>query len=89
MLVGLIWRENAKTKRSLTTWRNKNKEVLPTSVVSFRPASEKPEDAAYYMRSETPMSIDRAQSLGFGRQAEKAAAAKGMSSKFSSRCSCS
>jgi len=80
MLVGLIWREHAKSKRSLLSWREKNKNVLPTHVrvdiqtesslgrtMSTRSENEKAEEEGRESRA----------GLGFGRQGEKAAALKG------------
>jgi hypothetical protein len=32
ILIGLIWRQNAKSKRSITSFRNKSKEILPTTI---------------------------------------------------------
>ncbi|TFK96930.1 hypothetical protein BDV98DRAFT_297944 [Pterulicium gracile] len=85
MLVGLIWRQHSKTKRSITSWRNKAKDVLPTSIVSLPHQmtsgsltsmsmySEKGAEPA--VRSETPQNNHAG--MGFGRQGEKAAALKG------------
>lgn len=74
MFLGLVFRESAKPRRSLTAWRESNKEVLPTST-----------DPAVWLRGQSPASrsgslMSTKSSMGFGRQGEKAAMALGASS---------
>ncbi len=84
-LLGLIFRESAKAKRSITSWRSEAKGIIPmsqdnrpvfTASATFAPAMEK---APYMARADTTVSdagtwrsTEKA-SLGFGRQGEKAA----------------
>ncbi|KAG6820321.1 hypothetical protein H0H93_002170 [Arthromyces matolae] len=85
ILVGLIWRASAKSKRSLTEWREKAKSVLPTHVagVDVRPAMSVASSAPSVISSMFTGSDSGSHgsanksSLGFGRQGEKAAAMKG------------
>jgi len=84
MLVGLIFREKVKDKRSILSWRERGKDVLPSHVrgVDIRPVTgalssafsrdEKSDDPA-----RTPSDASSRSGLGFGRQAEKAAGLKG------------
>jgi hypothetical protein len=75
ILLGLIFREHAKAKRSVTSWRDQAKSVLPSPVqraassasTLFGPAlSEKKSDLG-----------GRFAGYGFGRQGEKEAGKKG------------
>ncbi|KIK61857.1 hypothetical protein GYMLUDRAFT_557690 [Collybiopsis luxurians FD-317 M1] len=88
MLLGLIFRESAKSKRSITSWRKESKAVLPTIndprpvFVNVSPAfntgsefSEKPRLASDFGSFKSTYS-DKS-GLGFGRQGEKAAGLKG------------
>ncbi|KAJ3760814.1 hypothetical protein EV360DRAFT_68379 [Lentinula raphanica] len=83
MLLGLIFRESAKAKRSITSWRAESKAVLPT-INDPRPVfvnvtpnytgnSEKPQLASEFGSFR---STDKS-GLGFGRQGEKAAGLRG------------
>jgi len=93
MFLGLIFRESAKAKRSITSWRAEVKGVLPTSQdnrpvfvnnssasAAFSPPSEKP---PYIMRQDTTASDQGSwrstekAGYGFGRQGEKSAALRG------------
>ena len=92
MLLGLIFRESAKAKRSISTWRAEVKGVLPTSQdnrpvfvnnnstsAAFASPSEK---APYVKRQDTTASDGSWKSTeksgyGFGRQGEKTAALRG------------
>jgi len=71
IIIGLVWRETAKSKRSITSWREQSKGVLPEYTPRFSSvfASEKHFDGE-------SRSSSRA-GYGFGRQGEKAAALKG------------
>jgi len=89
ILVGLIWRERVKTRRSITAWKERAKDVLPSRVVN---GLEKGMDfGKTYMgshhtddsdemggasRSASVSSTSKA-GYGFGRQGEKAAGLKG------------
>ncbi|KAF9562888.1 hypothetical protein CPC08DRAFT_687243 [Agrocybe pediades] len=106
ILAGLIFRESAKVKRSITSWKEQAKGVIPThvgpvnitpltsTVLSSAPfvsrantGSPAPSSATLVSRSNTGVSFDGgiltkeklASSMGFGRQAEKAAALRGYS----------
>jgi hypothetical protein len=82
ILAGLIFRESAKSKRSITSWRDHAKSVLPTHVagVDVRPvmtgasslfrSAEKDAEPARHSDSSFA-------GYGYGRQGEKAAAMKG------------
>jgi len=79
ILLGLIFRESAKSKRSLLSWREK-KSVLPTKVSiadirSFRSASPMMEKGG---ASLSPSSSISRPGMGFGRQAENAGGMKGL-----------
>jgi len=84
ILVGLIWREKVKVKRSFTAWKERAKDVLPTRAVN---GVEKGMEFGRYVyshhtgdsntsRSASVSSIEKS-GLGFGRQGEKAANLKG------------
>ncbi|KAG5646184.1 hypothetical protein DXG03_004237 [Asterophora parasitica] len=90
ILVGLIFRQSAKSKRSITSWREHAKSALPTHVagVDVRPAMDAAvSHAPSFVSSmwggngeKTPAtgSMKSTKSgLGFGRQGEKAAGLKG------------
>jgi len=67
MLIGLIFRASAKSKRSLTSWREHGKSVLPNHIAgSFKGDAD----------AESVNSTSKA-GYGFGRQGEKAAGLKG------------
>ncbi|GLB44151.1 hypothetical protein LshimejAT787_1600810 [Lyophyllum shimeji] len=85
ILVGLIWRESAKAKRSITSWREHAKSALPTHVagVDVRPMMSA---APSFVSNVWSGSDDKARAseagsgksgFGFGRQGEKAAGLKG------------
>ena len=93
MLLGLIFRESAKAKRSISAWRAEVKGVLPTSQdnrpvfvnnnftsEAFSPSSEK---ETYVKRQDTTASDNGSwkstekAGYGFGRQGEKSAALRG------------
>ncbi|KAF8547316.1 hypothetical protein OG21DRAFT_1517481 [Imleria badia] len=84
MLVGLIFREKAKDKRSILSWRERGKDVLPSHVrgVDVRPVTgtlssalsreDKADDPTRTLSDASSRS-----GMGFGRQGEKSAALKG------------
>jgi len=84
MLVGLIFREKVKDKRSILSWRERGRDVLPSHVrgVDVRPVTgalasvfsheEKAGDP-----TRTPSDASSRSGFGFGRQGEKAAGLKG------------
>jgi len=88
MLVGLIFREKAKAKRSILSWRERGKDVLPSHVrgVDIRPVTgalssvfsrdEKGGDSSRTLSDASSRSGKTG--MGFGRQGEKAAGLKGM-----------
>jgi hypothetical protein len=81
IVVGLIWRESAKSKRSITTWRDMDKPVLPVHATGFSTHStvssfgekngDVNDDSLFINSTGKP-------GMGFGRQGEKAAATRGM-----------
>ncbi|KAJ3785751.1 hypothetical protein GGU10DRAFT_353999 [Lentinula aff. detonsa] len=83
MLIGLIFRESAKSKRSVTSWRSESKAVLPT-IDDPRPVFVNV-SPNYTGNSEKPQLISEFGSFrsadksgyGFGRQGEKAAGLRG------------
>jgi len=80
ILVGLIWREKGKSRRSITAWKERAKDVLPTRAVD---GLEKGIDFgrsvfAQHTRNDSVSSTAKS-GFGFGRQGEKAAALKGFS----------
>ncbi|KAK7441773.1 hypothetical protein VKT23_009204 [Stygiomarasmius scandens] len=86
ILVGLIFRQGAKSKRSVTSWRDHAKSALPTHVagVDVRPVMNHGATFVSNVFSEkdrTSTASDSTSSskagLGFGRQGEKAAAMQG------------
>ncbi|OBZ69298.1 hypothetical protein A0H81_10925 [Grifola frondosa] len=86
MLLGLVFRESAKTRRSLASWRAEAKGVLPSSR-DFRPPFARP--SSTFVSSIFKGSNDKSdktrdladefgkKGYGFGRQGEKAAGLKG------------
>lgn len=79
ILLGLIFREGAKSKRSVTSWRDHAKSVVPTRVagVDIRPLAP-----SFVSSMQTGSSAFSGESInkpgfGFGRQGEKAAAGLG------------
>jgi hypothetical protein len=88
ILVGLIWRERAKSKRSLLSWRDKPVSVLPTHVAptSVRVDVQTEPTLGRFMSTRTVNEKVEEEDgrgskagYGFGRQGEKAAALKGSS----------
>ncbi|KAF9238681.1 hypothetical protein BU15DRAFT_88305 [Melanogaster broomeanus] len=84
ILVGLIFREKVKDKRSILSWRERGKDALPTHVrgVDIRPVTGAV--SSMFSRDEkagdptrTPSDASSRAGLSFGRQGEKAAALKG------------
>ncbi|KAJ6508840.1 hypothetical protein C8R45DRAFT_968967 [Mycena sanguinolenta] len=76
---GLIFRESAKSKRSITSWREHSKNVLPTHVagVDIRPvAAAAPSFVSSVFKNEKPQEEPKV-GQGFGRQGERAAGLKG------------
>jgi hypothetical protein len=83
MLLGLIFRESAKEKRSITSWRSDSKTVLPSSY-DPRSASSPSFLSSTYRDEKGRLSDDLAGGFkgdkagyGFGRQGEKQAGLKG------------
>ena len=92
MLLGLVFREDAKPKRSIRRWRSDSKDLLPTHGPSANGRAilvSGPSSASIYSTEKAPQhfpapmarhdsmgSMDKA-SLGFGRQAEKASHLRG------------
>ncbi|KAI0312386.1 hypothetical protein OF83DRAFT_1176681 [Amylostereum chailletii] len=73
ILFGLIFRERAKDKRSVTSWREEKKDILPTHTgtsFSFRAS-------LFGGRKADDFGAPERAGMGFGRQGEKAAGLKG------------
>lgn len=85
IVLGLIFRERAKDKRSVTTWKSESKGVLP-STRDMRPKFARPSSgfvsALFTGSSEKTKVEDHRAGFGFGRQGEKAAGLKGVSLFF-------
>ncbi|KAJ7160922.1 hypothetical protein C8R46DRAFT_955814 [Mycena filopes] len=81
MLAGLIFRESAKGKRSITSWRDHAKNALPTHVagVDIRPvASATPSFVSSVFKGDGEKAMPEAKiGYGFGVQGERAAGLKG------------
>lgn len=84
MLLGLIFREKAKSKRSITSWRAEVKGVLPTTH-DLRPSFARPQSSfvssVFSGRSEKVPSDEFGNArpgFGFGTAGEKKAGLKGM-----------
>jgi len=79
MLVGLIWRESAKSKRSLAYWRDQAKSVLPTHTANGDNCHVTAATTSASFVSSIVSGSDKSSKsgLGFGRQGEKSAALKG------------
>ncbi|KAJ3986048.1 hypothetical protein F5890DRAFT_1506524 [Lentinula detonsa] len=75
IFVGLIFRQGAKSKRSITSWREHAKSALPTHVAGV-PVAPIERHSTASDGSEASTAYSKA-GLGFGRQGEKAAAMKG------------
>jgi len=82
MLAGLIFRESAKAKRSVTSWREHAKSALPTHVanVGIRPvAAAAPSFVSSVFKGDSNEKAPGEAKIGhgFGVQGERAAALKG------------
>ena len=93
MLLGLIFRESAKAKRSISSWRAEVKGVLPTSQDnrpvfvnnnSTSAAFSSPSEKSPYVKRQDTSASDNGSwrstekaGYGFGRQGEKSAALRG------------
>ncbi|TFK71544.1 hypothetical protein BDN72DRAFT_887603 [Pluteus cervinus] len=78
ILLGLIWRQHAKSKRSITSWKEQAKSVLPTHVAGVDVSQAPPYvSKAFSAGVEKLNTGSTMSSLGFGRQGEKAAAKQG------------
>ncbi|KAJ7935609.1 hypothetical protein B0H13DRAFT_1948853 [Mycena leptocephala] len=75
MLAGLIFRQSAKSKRSITSWREHGKNSLPTHVVGvdIRPVAA----AAPSLTPSVFKSEETNTGYGFGRHGERTAGLKG------------
>ncbi|KAJ7146080.1 hypothetical protein C8R44DRAFT_7124 [Mycena epipterygia] len=80
MLARLIFRQSAKSKRSITSWREHAKSALPTHVagVDIRPvASAAPSFVSSVFKGDEKEPGEAKIGYGFGVQGERAAALKG------------
>lgn len=82
MFIGLVFRDSAKEKRALSSWRSENKSVLPTHNPKFSGTNSF--ISRSYYEEKRPESGDFGMApgsdkgYGFGRQGEKQAGLKGM-----------
>jgi len=65
ILLGLIFREKSRDKRSLTSWKESNKSVLPTVTEEVRPNHT---GSVFSGRPSDSELAEKARALGFGRQ---------------------
>ncbi|KAJ7459834.1 hypothetical protein FB451DRAFT_1097139 [Mycena latifolia] len=80
MFAGLIFRQSAKSKRSITSWREHAKNALPTHVagVDIRPvATAAPTFISSVFKNTEKAPADARTGSGFGVQGERAAGLKG------------
>jgi len=80
MLAGLIFRQSAKSKRSITSWREHAKSALPTHVagIDIRPvASAAPSFVSSVFKGDEKEPGEAKIGYGFGVQGERAAGLKG------------
>jgi len=80
MLAGLIFRQSAKSKRSVTSWREHAKSALPTHVagVDIRPvATAGPSFVSSVFKTEEKAPGEEKSGHGFGLAGERAAGLKG------------
>ncbi|KAJ7153544.1 hypothetical protein C8R43DRAFT_449784 [Mycena crocata] len=80
MLAGLIFRQSAKSKRSITSWRDHAKSALPTHVagVDIRPvASAAPSFVSSVFKGDEKPPGEAKIGYGFGTHGERAAGLKG------------
>ena len=87
MLLGLIFRESAKEKRSITSWRAESKGILPTAHDNrpvFTRASPATVQRSFYPENDQPDTSEfgtwknpEKAGYGFGRQGEKTAGLRG------------
>jgi len=71
ILIGLIWRQSAKSKRSITSWREHKKGDFPRNM-EYRPSL-----SSIFEKHDKDSFRSSRSGYGFGRQGEKAAALKG------------
>ena len=79
MLLGLIFRERAKTKRSITSWRAEAKGLLPTTH-DLRPQFARPQSgfvSNLFSGKADKAANDEKAGYGFGTAGEKKAGLKG------------
>lgn len=91
MLLGLIFRESAKDRRSITSWRDGSKNVLPTHLPPAANLNRSATGSSAQSYVSSTVGDEKARDLaefgaargragyGFGRQGEKAAGMKGSS----------
>ncbi|KAF7986618.1 hypothetical protein HWV62_26416 [Athelia sp. TMB] len=81
MFLGLIYRESAKDKRALSSWRSETKSVLPTHNAKFSSSSSflsrSYQDEKRPESNEFGVDHGSVKGYGFGRQGEKQAGLKG------------
>ena len=88
MLLGLIFREGAKHRRSIMSWRAEAKGVLP-SAEDLRPAFTRPKSGfiANVFNKGGDASDEKAGGYGFGYSGEKKAGLKGWCTVYLAACS--
>lgn len=88
ILVGLIFRERSKDKRSILSWRERGRDVLPSHVrgADIQPVTGTLSSLRAEKTGDTTLigsDISSRSGMGFGRQGEKSATLKGM---YASTC---
>ena len=82
MVLGLIFRQSAKSKRSITSWREHAKGMLPTNRLPTKASAPSFVSSVYSTEhtDDAHAAPEHGAGFGFGRQGERAANLKGASS---------
>ena len=90
MVLGLIFRQSAKEKRSFTNWRGHAKGVLPTAVAAHIPSKAAAVSfvSSVYSTDRTEENQSSERGFGFGRQGEQNAGLKGVFFLFADAAFC-
>lgn len=90
MMLGLIFRDTARSRRSITEWRTEAKGVLPSSK-DLRPTFARPASSFVpsLFKTNNDSSSREKTGFGFGAQGEKTAGLKGTRTMFSIDLNCS
>jgi len=77
IFVGLVFHASARGKRSVTSWREHKKDVLPKTIQGLAPALPPYHSPARSLDEKAGYEVDAKVGYGFGRQGEKVAASRG------------